>query len=172
MKNVKNKTLRLAGIIKESIVDGPGLRLTVFAQGCPHKCKNCHNPETHPFENGTECTIAQILDMIKINPLLDGLTISGGEPFCQAGALGELAKEIKDMNLSVWTYTGYTWEELAAQTQKDDIALLLQNTDVLVDGKYIDGKKDYRLRFRGSNNQRLINVKASLACGTVVEVVE
>ena len=166
--------LRLAGIAKESIVDGPGLRLTLFAQGCPHNCKGCHNFVTHPFEGGIDYSIAQILDMAKVNPLLDGLTLSGGEPFCQAKAFGQLAKEAKSRGLSVWTYTGYTWEELQGIKDSnsllriEDITLLLRNTDVLVDGRYMEDKKDYKLRFRGSSNQRAINVKASFASGAVV----
>jgi len=105
--------------------------------------------------------------MLKNNPLLDGLTFSGGEPFCQAEVFGELAKEVKERGLTVWTYTGYTWEELRNQ---DNVELLLRNTDVLVDGRYIEDKKDYLLRFRGSSNQRLIDVKASLASGTAVDI--
>ena len=148
-------------------MDGPGLRLTLFAQGCPHRCEGCHNPKTHSFEGGIEYTVTQILDMLKNNPLLDGLTFSGGEPFCQAEVFGELAKEVKERGLTVWTYTGYTWEELRNQ---DNVELLLRNTDVLVDGRYIEDKKDYLLRFRGSSNQRLIDVKASLASGTAVDI--
>ena len=162
----KEIKLHLSGIVRESIVDGPGLRLALFAQGCPHNCKGCHNPETHPYEGGAVYTVSQILDMAAANPLLDGLTLSGGEPFCQAAAFGQLAKEAKARGLTVWTYTGYTWEELTA-TANNDTALLLQNTDILVDGKYEDGKKDYTLRFRGSGNQRIIDAAKSLASGRI-----
>jgi len=181
---MEKRILRLAGIVKESIVDGFGFRLALFAQGCPHKCKGCHNPETHPYDGGTEYTVTQILDMAKANPLLDGLTLSGGEPFCQARVFGELAKEARDRGLSIWTYTGYTWEELTigpnipsakeavALGCPEDVAILLNNTDVLIDGKFMEDKKDYRLRFRGSSNQRLINVKASFISGAAVEIEE
>jgi len=164
--------LRLAGIVKESIVDGPGLRLAMFAQGCPHKCRGCHNPETHPFEGGSEYTVSQILDMAVANPLLDGLTLSGGEPFAQAEAFGELARGAQARGLSVWTYTGYVWEELAGITgeKQEGIDLLLRNTDVLVDGRYEESKRDYTLRFRGSSNQRMIDVTKSLEGGKVVEL--
>ena len=169
---MKNAELRLAGIVRESIVDGPGLRLAVFAQGCPHKCNGCHNPKTHPFEGGSEYTVGQILDMAMANPLLDGLTLSGGEPFAQAAAFGGLARGARARGLSVWTYTGYVWEDLAGikGEKQEGIELLLRNTDVLVDGRYEESKRDYTLRFRGSSNQRMIDVAKSLEGGKVVEL--
>ncbi|MDF2524364.1 MAG: nrdG, partial [Clostridiales bacterium] len=102
--------LRISGIIKESIVDGPGIRLVIFAQGCRHHCPGCHNPETHSFEGGQLITIAEILGMMKRNPLLDGITLSGGDPFEQAAEFAELARETRKAGLNVVTYTGYTYE--------------------------------------------------------------
>ena len=107
-------TIRIAGIIKESIVDGPGIRLVVFAQGCPHRCRGCHNPQTHPFEGGKIVTIEEILEMVKKNPLLDGVTFSGGEPFSQAQAFAVLDRLKVSMN--IMTYTGYTYEYLLEKT--------------------------------------------------------
>ena len=173
MERLNNKYIKLAGIAAETIVDGPGIRMAIYAQGCPHRCAGCHNPETLPFEGGTEYTVQQILDMAAANPLLDGLTFSGGEPFAQSAAFGELAVRAKERGLDIWVYTGYRFEQIADYklqiTNKDDIDRLLHNIDVLVDGQYIEARKSPLLRFRGSDNQRLVNVKKSLERGVVVE---
>ena len=158
--------IRIAGFENDSIVDGPGFRLTVFTQGCPHHCPGCHNPETHDFAAGTvvdtEKIIAQMLD----NPLLDGLTLSGGEPFCQPGPCTVLAKAAHEANLNVWAYSGFTFEQL--QT-KPEVQELLREVDVLVDGRFELSLRTLDLRFRGSKNQRLIDVKKSLEEGKAVE---
>lgn len=157
--------VRIAGIIKESIVDGPGIRYVVFAQGCKHNCPGCHNPHTHSFTGGYMMDIDTIIDDIKKNPLLDGITISGGEPFEQAGAFAELAKRVKEMSLEVMVYTGYTFEEIIsninANNEWDDF---LENADVLVDGPFIQDKKDCTLSFRGSSNQRIIDLRKMVLC--------
>ena len=105
-------TLRIAGTANDSFVDGPGIRFTIFTQGCPHNCKGCHNPQTHDFNGGELVDTAELLEKAKANPLLDGVTFSGGEPFCQAEALAELGKELKAAGLNIITYTGYTFEHL------------------------------------------------------------
>ena len=173
LKMSSGKKLTLSGIVPQTIVDGQGLRMAVYAQGCPHNCKGCHNPETLPFEGGTEYTVEQILNMAAANPLLDGLTLSGGEPFCQAAAFGELAARARERGLNVWTYTGYTFEEITnykLQITNSDMLFLLDNTDVLVDGRFVEARKSPLLCFRGSDNQRLIDVKKSLERGKVVEI--
>ena len=151
--------IRVAGIVEESIVDGPGIRLVVFTQGCKHKCKGCHNPESHSFTGGYLMEIEEILQEIKSNPLLDGLTLSGGEPFEQWEACSELAKEVKKLGLNVVTYTGYTFEEIL---KNDGFKKLLLQTDTLIDGKFEIDEKSLLLQFRGSKNQRIINVKRFL----------
>lgn len=148
--------IRMCGVVKESIVDGPGLRYVIFVQGCPHKCKGCHNPESHDFNAGTEVSVDAIFNDILKNPLLSGVTFSGGEPFCQAETLALLAHKVKSIRKHVMVYTGYTIEELA---KRQDALKLLQLTDTLVDGRFIEELKDYRLIFRGSNNQRIIQMK-------------
>jgi len=155
--------IRIAGIVKQTIVDGPGLRLVVFVQGCPHHCFGCHNPEALPFDGGYLCTAQEILDEIQKNPLLQGVTLSGGEPFCQAEALKPLALGAKELGKNLWIYSGYTWEELHDMAETDSHILpLLTAADVLVDGRYIHEQRDLTLPFRGSKNQRLIEVKKGL----------
>jgi len=159
---------RISGYVNDSIVDGPGIRFTVFVQGCPHKCIGCHNPQTHSFTGGEVCSINDLLDKIKANPLLDGITISGGEPFCQPEPLAELAKAVHELGLSVITYTGYTFEELYGNCS---YRALLEHTDWLIDGKYIESEKDWQLKFRGSKNQRYLDCQASLKLGRAVEII-
>lgn len=163
--------LRIAGIVKESIVDGPGIRFTVFAQGCKHNCPGCHNPQTHDFSGGTLISIDSLLEQIKKNPLLDGITLSGGEPFEQAEGFAELARRAKELGLHIMAYTGYTYEEiLAGCSQNGGRESLLNETDILVDGRFVIEKKNILLRFRGSENQRLIDVKKSKLENKVVLV--
>lgn len=161
--------LRIAGLEKESIVDGPGIRFVVFAQGCNHRCRGCHNPQTHSLHGGTLIDIDEIMVMVSKNPLLDGLTFSGGEPFEQADAFAELAKKAKSNNLNIITYTGYTYEEiLATIPSKMGWKELLWQTDILIDGKFDIGQKSMLLKFRGSKNQRAIDVKESQERGNIV----
>lgn len=163
--------LRLAGIIKESVVDGPGLRFVVFAQGCNHHCKNCHNQETWDPQRGYEISIDELLEQIKGVKLIKGVTLSGGDPFLQAEPFALLAKKIKEQGLDVMTYTGYTYEELLDMANKDNgVKELLAASDILVDGPYIDAKRDISLAFRGSKNQRLIDLKESMKTGEVQEI--
>ena len=160
-------TIRLYGLVTDSIVDGPGFRTSIFTQGCPHHCPGCHNPGSHDFDAGTVYTLDDVEAKFSKNPLLDGVTLTGGEPFCQAAACAELARRARARGLNVWTYTGYTWETLTAAGRPDWDALLAQ-TDVLVDGPFVAARKSYGALFRGSTNQRLIDVPASRAAGRVV----
>ncbi len=160
--------IRIAGTVNDSIVDGPGFRFTIFTQGCPHRCKGCHNPHTHDFNGGEIKDTQEILEKIFSNPLLDGVTFSGGDPFCQAKPLVEIAKAVKEKGLNVITYTGYTIEELlAGATEENGWRELLEATDYLVDGRFVLEKRSLALHFRGSSNQRIINVKSTLETGNI-----
>ncbi|MBQ8122522.1 MAG: anaerobic ribonucleoside-triphosphate reductase activating protein [Ruminococcus sp.] len=161
--------LRIAGTVNDSIVDGPGIRFTIFTQGCPHHCEGCHNPQTHDFAGGELVDTDTLLAKIKGNPLLDGVTFSGGEPFCQAETLAALGKQIRDLGLNIVTYTGYTFEQLYAGRDKNGWGELLAVTDILIDGPFIQAQRDWEIKFRGSSNQRYIDCQASLEKGTVVE---
>lgn len=161
--------VRIAGVSKESVVDGPGLRYVIFAQGCPHRCRGCHNPETWDPAGGREAAIEEFLGDLRKNPLLQGVTLTGGDPFLQAGPLAELARRVRESGKDVVAYTGYTWEKLLEMAEEDQgVKALLMNTDILVDGPYIQEQKDLKLAFRGSANQRVIDVRASLESGSIV----
>lgn len=161
--------IRLAGTVNDSIVDGPGIRYTVFVQGCPHNCEGCHNPQTHDFEGGRLIDTEEILEQIKKNPLLKGVTFSGGEPFCQAAALAALGRKIHALGLNVTTYTGYTIEKLyEGQEEHPEWLSLLEQTDYLIDGPFILSQKSLMLSFRGSKNQRIIDVKQSAVQNQIV----
>lgn len=162
--------IRIAGIIEESIVDGPGIRFVIFTQGCPHHCKGCHNPQTHDFNSGKEISINDILQMIEANPLLKGITLSGGEPFMQAKTLSIMLDKVKAKNLDVITYSGFTYEEILQKADnKNYYKELLERTDILIDGKFEEDKKNENLMYRGSSNQRAIDVKLSIDKGKIVE---
>ncbi|MBP6117151.1 MAG: anaerobic ribonucleoside-triphosphate reductase activating protein [Neisseriaceae bacterium] len=152
--------LNLAGMVSESIVDGPGLRLTVFTQGCRHHCRGCHNPETWSFRPQNQHDTADIVALLRANPLLDGLTLSGGDPFEQVAACTELALAVKALGLNVVTYTGYTIEALLADPSRRPLVLA---SDWLIDGRYERSLKTLSQPFMGSRNQRMIEVAAYLA---------
>ena len=160
--------IRIAGVVNDSIVDGAGMRFTMFTQGCPHGCPGCHNPQTHDFSGGTEMETDELIRRFRRNPLLDGITLSGGEPFCQSEACLQLAQAAHAAGLNVWSYSGYTFEELV--NGKEEWKNLLLELDVLVDGRFILEKRTLECRFRGSSNQRLIDVQASLQQGKVIEI--
>lgn len=166
----ENRTpLRLAGVVRESIVDGPGIRMTVFVQGCPHHCKGCHNEHTWSFDGGYESSVERILEEAAKDKLLCGITLSGGEPFTQAPALAELAQRAHAMGLNVFCYTGYTFEQLQNQFDTHpEYQELLEQCDWLVDGRFIEEEMSLMLHFRGSRNQRILNVKESLRQGKAV----
>lgn len=146
--------IRIAGIVPESYVDGEGIRFAVFMQGCLRNCKGCHNPETHDLNGGKIIDTSEIIDAIKKNPLLTGITLTGGEPLLQIAPALELAKAAKFLNLNVWLYTGYKFEEIPEDAQE-----LLKFVDVVVDGEFVEELRDLTLDFRGSKNQRIIYLK-------------
>lgn len=154
--------MRIAGIVNDSIVDGPGLRLAIFAQGCPHHCPGCHNPESHDFAGGSDMDTEKIIARMDANPLLDGITLTGGEPFEQPEACRILADAAHARGLNVWAYSGYTFEQLCAVPEK---RRLLEACDVLVDGPFLLEERSLDLRFRGSKNQRVLKVSELLAGG-------
>ncbi len=158
--------LRVAGIVEDSIVDGPGLRLTVFAQGCGRRCPGCHNPDTWDPSAGTEVETENILEMMTANPLLDGLSLSGGEPFDQAAAFAGLARGARKKGYHVMAWSGYTFEELARDPVRRQ---LLEAVDVLVDGPFVLEERSLDLPWRGSKNQRVLDAARSLAEGRPVE---
>ena len=159
--------LDLAGIQTDSIVDGPGIRTTVFCQGCPHHCPGCHNPETWEFGCGTPTEAETVLEIVRGNPLCRGVTFSGGEPFSQAEELARLGKMLKAAGYEVAAYSGYTLEQLLEGT--DGQKELLGTLDVLIDGPFLQAERSLELNFRGSRNQRVLNVPESLKAGKAVE---
>ncbi len=146
--------IRIAGLVPESFVDGDGIRFAIFMQGCLHNCAGCQNPETHALDGGKIIDTDEIISAIKKNPLLDGITLTGGEPFLQINSANEIARAAKNFGLNVWCYTGFTFEELPPDAEP-----LLKNIDVLIDGKFIQEQLDLDLQFRGSRNQRIIDLK-------------
>ena len=159
--------LDLSGIVSDSIVDGPGIRTTIFSQGCPHHCPGCHNPETWGFGCGTPMEEETLVAIVQSNPLCRGVTFSGGEPFAQAAGFTKLAKLLKEKGYEVASYSGYTFEELL--TGSEDQKNLLASIDVLIDGPFVQSLKSLEIAFRGSTNQRILDVKKSLAEGKAVE---
>ena len=160
--------LDLSGIVSDSIVDGPGIRTTVFSQGCPHHCPGCHNPETWDFGCGTDISEEAVVDIVRSNPLCRGVTFSGGEPFAQSAGFALLAKQLKQLGYEVASYSGYTFEQLLCGTAAQ--RKLLQQLDVLIDGPFILAERSLQLAFRGSRNQRILDVPKSLAQGKAVEI--
>ena len=157
------KTVRLAGIAYESLVNGPGIRRVFFAQGCKHNCKGCFNPETHSFDKGIVLEIDKLIKDVLENPMITGVTFSGGDPIEQAHSFSYMAKILKNKGLNIWCYTGYTFEYILENLNKrDGWEELLNNIDVLVDGKFEISKKIDGLKFKGSTNQRIIDVNQSL----------
>lgn len=157
--------MRLAGIVKDSIVDGDGIRDVIFVQGCPHHCVGCHNPQTWSFEGGEEYRFSDIADELEDSP--NNITISGGEPFHNAKRLSDLVTYL-DMvfpKKTIWIYTGYKFEELPEWLLK---YFKYFNVEVIVDGAFEEAKKDTNLRFRGSSNQRLIDFKKTIESGQIV----
>ena len=152
--------VKLAGIIEDSVVDGPGMRFVVFAQGCPHNCKSCHNPQSHDFSGGFKADIYKIADKI-IKSRVTKLTFSGGEPFCQARELAKIARLVsaETRGLEIITYTGYLYEELLERAALDiGVKDLLTVTNYLVDGKFDVNKKTMDWFYRGSSNQRIFDI--------------
>lgn len=161
--------LRINGIVRESVVDGPGIRYVIFAQGCDHYCPDCHNPDTHDHFGGKKVETEKILADLKAVRLLKGVTFSGGEPFLQAKVLAFLGRKIKDVGLDLVTYTGYLFEDLLERSKQNPEYLeLLQTTDLLIDGPFVLALRDLNLLYRGSTNQRIIEVPQSLKKGRAI----
>ncbi len=156
-----SRTLRVAGLEEESIVDGPGLRFTLFVQGCTRNCPGCHNPQTHALDGGELMEADGILALFESDPLLSGISFSGGEPFLQPGPLAWIARQVHASGRDVLAFSGYTYEELLERSLEDpDTAALLEELDWLVDGPYLEAQRDLELEFRGSRNQRFLDRKA------------
>lgn len=158
--------MRMYGLEQNSYVDGPGIRMAIFFQGCLHKCEGCHNPGSWPMYGGEKVDTNDLMKKMANDPLLDGITLSGGEPFLQPQPALALARFARQKGLSVWCYTGYTFEQISEW--QDNRKTLLQNIDVLVDGPFKLEEKSLDIPWRGSRNQRLIDVKKSLEKGEVV----
>lgn len=153
------ETLNIAGVVEESIVDGPGLRFVIFVQGCPHNCPGCHNPNTHPFGTGTDISVDELYERIRCNTLIRGVTFSGGEPFCQAKALANLGKRLRAAGYNIFIYSGYTLEKLLEMADLDkDVSDLLSVGNYLVDGPFVEQERDMTLKFRGSKNQVIYDI--------------
>jgi len=160
--------MRLSGITPESLVDGPGLRFVIFTQGCTHECPHCHNPETWDMDAGKEYTVRQIVRLLKQQKKTkQGVTFSGGEPFLQAAELAEVAAAAHLIGWDTVTYTGFTYEKLI-ENNNDDVKALLSKTDILIDGKYIHELRSIELPFRGSSNQRIIDISKTQEKGHIV----
>lgn len=159
--------IRIAGTVNDSYVDGPGCRYSVFTQGCPHHCPGCHNPQSHDFSGGRIVDTEEIIRQMCENPMLDGLTLTGGEPFCQPEACLVLVGAARALQLNVWSYSGWTFEELLQESDPAKLALL-RSLDVLVDGRFILEERSLSLQWRGSRNQRLVDVQKSLRENRVV----
>lgn len=154
--------IRLASPMQtDSIVDGVGLRTVIWTQGCKHNCEGCHNPQTHSFSDGYETTSEHIIEVLSTLKLQRGITFSGGDPFEQAEVCSLIAKAAHSFNLDVWAYTGYIFEDIM-NSNNNDWKHFLNEIDVLVDGPFIMSKKNLLIKFRGSENQRLIDIKQSI----------
>ena len=156
--------IRVLSIIEDTMVDGPGFRTSIYCAGCRHQCVGCHNPQSWDFGGGHEMSTEDIMRVIEADPYAN-VTFSGGDPMYQAAGFTELAREIhRRTNKDIWCFTGFRYEYLIQEDQRE----LLEQIDVLVDGPYVESLRDEDLVFRGSSNQRLIDVQASLYAGEVV----
>lgn len=164
---METKTVRIGGLVTDSLVDGPGLRFVIFFQGCPHHCPGCHNPHSWDFSGGMTKDISELVGLWKQNKMIDGLTFSGGEPFAQANSLLVLLEKAKESGLNTLIYTGYRYEELL---KNELYKAILALTDILIDGLYVEGEKSANLLYRGSANQRIIDVAKSLSQDKIIEI--
>ncbi len=162
---LKNTFIRIAGVVSESIVDGPGIRYTIFTQGCPFHCRGCHNEQAQSLNGGMEVPLSVLYDEIHANPLITGVTFSGGEPVIQTRPLIVLAQILRAEHYSLWSYSGYVYDKLESDTMR---RALLELLDVVVDGPYLQNKRSLEIDFRGSTNQRIIDVQQSLRQKRVV----
>lgn len=164
--------IRLASELQaDSIVDGEGIRTVIWTQGCPHNCLGCHNPHTFNYKGGFELEVKDIIKEIKTLELQDGITFSGGDPMEQAEACSVIAKAVKENNLTTWAYTGYTFEELLEKGKSDNsINEFMKYLDIIIDGPFILSEKSFDIYYRGSRNQRIIDVQKSLKQNEIILV--
>ncbi|SFC67517.1 anaerobic ribonucleoside-triphosphate reductase activating protein [Clostridium uliginosum] len=168
-----SKTIRLSGIAYESLVNGPGMRRVFFSQGCNHNCKGCFNPDTHDFNGGEEMDMDELIQDVLGNSMIRGVTFSGGDPFERAYQFSYMAKIFKNNKLNIWCYTGYTFEYIMSHLESNNAwKELLSNIDVLVDGRFEEDKMEDGLKFRGSLNQRIVDVQESLKHNKVIKFKE
>lgn len=157
--------ISILNVIHDTMVDGPGFRTSIYCAGCPNACKGCHNPQSWDINNGTMTSTEELMEEIMSDPFAN-VTFSGGDPMFQAVGFTELALAIrKQSNKTIWCYTGYKFENLVKNPQQK---ALLEQLDVLVDGPFVESLKDPDLFFRGSSNQRIINVQKSLQKGEII----
>lgn len=161
-------TLQMYGTANDSIVDGPGLRYSVFVQGCSHRCKGCHNQDSQPCEGGYPLSVEQIVADVESNKLIQGVTLTGGEPFEQCAEVLDLARALSGKGYSLWIYSGYLFEDLMAGRPHEKAPELLALCDVLVDGPFVQELNSYDLKWKGSSNQRVIDLKKTMQKGSVV----
>ena len=150
--------MRVLRIIEGTSVDGPGLRTSIYLAGCRHGCAGCHNPQSWDFTAGTEMSLSQIMDVVEYNEM--PVTLTGGDPLYHPGEVAELVEKIKELGLNVWLYTGFTWEEILGE---QDLLDVVRKVDTVVEGRFVESLRDTSLLFRGSSNQRIINVHEALA---------
>ena len=167
--NDKDVEIKIFGVANDSIVDGPGLRYSIYTQGCSHHCKGCHNPESWSFEGGQTTTVGALLDDVMKNKLINNVTLSGGDPFDQAKPVASLVRELVKSGYKIWAYSGYTLEELENKAEDNsDIQTILDNIEVLVDGRFEEDKKSLSLKWRGSSNQRVIDMIKTKESGEII----
>ncbi len=156
--------INVLNIIEDTMVDGPGFRTSIYCAGCRHACPGCHNPQSWAFESGHDMTTEEMMAVIEADPYAN-VTFSGGDPMYQAAGFTELAREIhRRTNKDIWCFTGFTFESLINREQRE----LLEQIDVLVDGPFVKSLRNTDLLFRGSSNQRIIDVQASLYAGETI----
>ncbi len=159
VRPIADLPIRLFGAVRESIVDGPGLRFVVFVQGCPHHCPGCHNPESHDPAGGYMSSTARIWQAASKNPMIRGITFSGGEPFLWGNELYEIGRTAREAGMDIVTYSGFTYEQLLEKAKREEgVRKLLTVTNYLIDGPFIEAQRDLSLKFRGSANQRILDV--------------
>ena len=164
---LKRTKMRVAGFVDDSVVDGPGVRRVVFLQGCRHNCPGCHNPSTHSVVGGQEMTCFEVFQRLTRGNVSKSVTLSGGDPLYQPYATTLLLAALRQEGYSTWVYTGYTWERLLQDPGRMQPVMC---ADVLVDGPFVQELQSRTAKFRGSTNQRIIDVKESLRLGEVVEI--
>lgn len=147
--------IRILDIIRGTTVDGPGFRTAIYMAGCKHKCPGCHNPGSWDFNSGKEMSLEEIVSIVRTEDF--DVTITGGDPLCSPFSTLQLVKSIKEAGYAIWLYTGYVYEDII---RNDELKEILNYIDVVVDGPFIESKKDLDLKFRGSSNQRIIHIKA------------